>query len=160
VDCHRGRQRVLDRAATLGVGIYDMLVYLTGGGSPAEIEQRSIHRTAGLIADSCINCHSDILVTLGFNNHYHNYLPAAAEAYDLTGNLSVEPGMSFEFERELLLGGVQIKRTDVTCADCHLAHEPVIGGTGEEFIQEDVRNRACTRCHLDNNQRIDLIPSE
>lgn len=160
IDCHRGRQTVPERTKTLGVGIYDGLLYLLGGGSPDDVIGREVEHTTSLIEDGCVNCHGDVLVTLGFNNHYHNYLPAAEEAFNHTGDLSVEPGTSFEQERRLLLDGVQPKNTDVNCMDCHQGHDAVIGGKRVQFIQEETRNEACNVCHRDNDLTIDLTPDD
>ncbi len=159
VDCHRGRQNIPHRVVALVVGFYDGLVYLTGGGSPDEIQRGDVHQ-AWLIEASCINCHADTLLTLGFNNHYHNYLPAVEKAFDLTGDLFVEEGLDFEQERELILAGIQPQETDITCLTCHVAHVSVIGGTRVQFVQTSTRDRGCTQCHRDNDLNIDLIPEE
>ncbi len=157
IDCHRGRQTIWQRAATLGIGIYDALIYLTGGGDSAAVEAGKLKRTTSLVEESCIACHAAELVTLGFNNHYHNYLPAAEKAFDWTGNLSVEAGTEFDQERALLLNGVQAKETTVTCFACHQAHVTVVGGHRVQFIQGEAMNQSCTCCHLDNDLEIDLI---
>ncbi|MCB9435492.1 MAG: hypothetical protein H6673_00685 [Anaerolineales bacterium] len=156
VDCHRGRQTIPDRVLTLGLGIYDTAVYATGGGSSTAIESATLKHSQGMVEKACIHCHSDTLETLGFNNHYHNYLPAAEAAYRQTGNLTVEEGLPFAEERRLLLEGLQTAQTDTSCTDCHLAHVTVIGGERVQFIQEAVRNTGCTRCHMDVDLRIDL----
>ena len=160
VDCHRGRHSIPDRIKALGLGIYDGVLYVAGRGSPTNIENGETHLSASLVEDSCISCHSDVLVTLGFNNHYHNYLPAAQTAYDWTGDLSVESGTDFEEEKELLLAGIQAKVTDVQCISCHQGHISVIGGQRVQFIHEATRDQACTQCHKDLDLRIDLISPE
>lgn len=159
IDCHRGRQTIPHRVVTLGLGVYDGLVYLTGGGSPDEIQRNTVHQS-WLIEASCLNCHSDTVLTLGFNNHYHNYLPAIEKAFDLQdGDLFVEQGLTFEEERRLLLDGIQPKETEVTCLTCHLAHTQIIGGARVQFVQERTRDQGCTACHEDNDLTIDLIPN-
>jgi hypothetical protein len=158
IDCHRGRQIISHRVVALGLGAYDGLVYLTGGGSPDEVQRANLHQP-WLIEASCINCHSDTILTLGFDNHFHNYLPTIEKAFDLRGDLFVGEGIEFAEERQLLLDGIQPKETDVTCLTCHLAHTEVIGGTRVQFVQERTRDRGCTACHEDNDLSINLIPT-
>lgn len=156
VDCHRGRQSFTDRVESFGLGVYDTGVYLTGGGSSTRIESATLSHSQAIVEKSCGHCHSDVLVTLGFNNHYHNYLPAARTAYKRTGNLSVATGVDFAEEKRLLIEGLQTAQTDTSCTDCHLGHFTIIGGERVQFIQESVRNRGCTGCHVDSDLRIDL----
>lgn len=156
VDCHRGRQRVTDRAAALALGAYDGLVYLTGGGSTIDVESGEVHQR-WIVNTSCEGCHEDALLVLGFDNHFHNYLPAAEDANERTGDLFVPEGTAFEDEQKLLDDGLQTHETEVDCLTCHRSHVQVIGGEQVQFIEEEVKLRGCTDCHEDNDLEIDLL---
>ena len=156
VDCHRGRQTILDRTAALALGAYDGLVYVTGGGSASEIEKGEVHQP-WIINSSCTECHTDTLLVLGFDNHYHNNLPAAETAHDRSGDLFVPEGISFEDEQKLLDEGLTISDTDVDCLTCHLAHVSIIGGERVQFIDDATKLQGCTDCHVDNDLNIDLL---
>lgn len=155
VDCHRGRHTLPDRAAALALGAYDGLVYATGGGNPTEIERGEAH-WPGLIESSCTDCHTETLLVLGFDNHFHNYLPVAEEAHQRTGDLFVPEETSFEDEQKLLADGLQIHETQATCLTCHQAHVSVVGGQRVQFVSEEARLTGCTQCHTDNGLEIGL----
>lgn len=158
VDCHRGSQTMIDRAAALAIGAYDGVVYALGGGSTTEIEKGEVHQP-WLINKACEDCHTDTLVLLGFDNHFHNYLPAAEKAYERSGDMFVPPQTSFEDERELLEAGFKSHETSVDCLTCHQSHVRVIGGEQLQFISEKQKLAGCTKCHEENDLEIDLLES-
>jgi hypothetical protein len=160
VDCHRGRQTVTDRSWALAIGAYDGLVYALGGGSTSDIERGNVHQPR-LIETACTNCHQETLLILGFDNHFHNYLPAAEREQKRTGDLFVPEGISFEDEQKLLKDGLLTKSTQVNCLTCHKAHVSIIGGERVKFIDDQTNLRGCTQCHEDNDLNIDLLqPTE
>jgi hypothetical protein len=159
VDCHRGRQNILHRGQALVIGAYDGMRYVFGGGSTTEIEKGEVH-SPGLITASCIQCHSDTLLILGFDNHFHSYLPAAEEVHEDTGDLFVPPGITYAQEQELLDKGLETKETDVTCLSCHRAHVSTIGGERVQFVDEETSFKGCNQCHTDNDLNIDLLAEE
>lgn len=156
VDCHRGRQTILDRGAALALGAYDGLIYATGGGSATEIEKGEVHQP-WIITSSCVECHTDTLLILGFDNHYHNDLPDAETANKRTGDLFVPEGISFEEEQKLLDEGLMTSDTAVNCLTCHLAHVSIVGGERVQFIDDETKLEGCTDCHEDNDLNIDLL---
>ncbi len=156
VDCHRGRQTILDRGTALVLGAYDGFIYATGGGSATEIERGEVHQPS-IINSSCVECHTDTLLVLGFDNHFHNHLPEAETAHDRTGDLFVPEGLSFEDEQSLLDEGLVTVETEADCLTCHLAHVSIVGGERVQFLDEETKLQGCTECHEDNDLNIDLL---
>ena len=156
VDCHRGRQTIIDRGTALVLGAYDGLIYATGGGSATEIEKGEVHQP-GIINSSCVECHTDTLLILGFDNHFHNHLPDAETAHDRTGDLFVPEGLSFEDEQVLLDEGLVTVDTSTNCLTCHLAHVSIVGGERVQFLDDATKLEGCTACHEDNDLNIDLL---
>jgi hypothetical protein len=147
IDCHRGAQTPAHRVQTLFLGAKDSLVWLSGQADPS-IEKLTTGEPH-LVEASCINCHTDSILELGFNNHFHNLLPQSYAAYLAGGEPSAPPeapNLSAENLRDLQEEfGISV---DVLCLDCHRGHQSVPGS--EQFYYLDVNGTvfpACVTCH-------------
>jgi len=78
IDCHRGNGELVHRIATLGLGARDTAIWLSGQADES-IEKTELV-APGLLTSACTGCHTEALLEVGFNNHFHNKLP---EAYAL-----------------------------------------------------------------------------
>jgi len=79
IACHRGSADLGDRISSVTLGLRDTLIHVTGSADPS-IEKRTAARP-GLIEHSCVTCHTDTIVTAGFENHFHVKLPATWGEY-------------------------------------------------------------------------------
>ncbi len=118
-DCHRGDQHLVDRASALTVGAKDILLYLLGKPDQT-IEKRRVSN-AQLIDDSCLNCHLGTALTVGFQNHFHNKLPAAYMAWH-QGAALVLPKRNPDRYRSDVQKGLELLDVNIACLDCHRAH--------------------------------------
>jgi predicted CXXCH cytochrome family protein len=145
ISCHRGDSSAGDRISTLALGGRDALIYVVGKENPA-IEKTHIQES-WLPNAACVSCHQDTLLTLkGLDNHFHNYLPQAAEALAKGGKLQVPDTLSSR--RDILLGqGLRtISNTTLVCTDCHAAHKSASVGA-QLFMDHAELAQACVSCH-------------
>jgi hypothetical protein len=147
IDCHRGDQGPLHRLQTFGLGAQDALVFFSGNADPTIEKLTTGH--PGLVESGCIACHTDSMLVLGFNNHFHNLLPQSYEALQTGAEASAPPeapdltgddlrSVEAEF-------GAQVA---VLCLDCHRGHQNIQGS--EQFYYLDVNTTvypACVACH-------------
>lgn len=163
IDCHRGDDSPGHRATVLGLAARDTVTWLTGRANPT-IEKGSIpnlnpnqatwqgpdryNREPDILNAGCLKCHQDTLTLVGFENHFHNKLPAARLAYAQTGQLNYPEGWAQGVGSSDLL---QAEDTVLTCLDCHRVH--VQGFESEFFLDQNaVALPACVQCHLETGR--------
>ncbi|HLB65052.1 MAG TPA: hypothetical protein VJJ46_09430 [Anaerolineales bacterium] len=145
IDCHRGSGSLPHRAVTLTLGARDALIWVTGQSNPT-IEKSELI-VPFLLTAACVECHLDVLLVAGFNNHFHNRLPEAFRAWAAGGQLrppDEQPGLP---EADLRIEPVE---TAVQCVDCHRAHIHIPGAELQAYLDiYGVVYPACIRCHED-----------
>jgi hypothetical protein len=143
IDCHRGNGSLPHRAVTLTLGARDTLTFLTGRADPA-IEKAQAAEP-GLLTAGCVNCHAVGLLVAGFENHFHNKLPAAFAAWQAGGDI-VAPASQPGADTTQL----EHVETGVACHDCHRAHVQLPGAELTGYLDlENVVLPACVQCHRD-----------
>ncbi len=143
IDCHRGTSGLVHRLTTLTLGARDTAIWLAGQADPS-IEKTQLV-LPGLLNSACTRCHAEALLTVGFENHFHNKLP---EAYRLwrAGQALRRPSDAPDLPDESMV--VVPSPTDVQCVDCHRAHIDIPGSELQGYL--DLTNTvypACVRCH-------------
>jgi nitrate/TMAO reductase-like tetraheme cytochrome c subunit len=146
IDCHRGDGGWRHRALTLALGARDAAIFFSGGADPA-IEKKTTAAPT-LPNAACVKCHAEALLVAGFENHFHNKLPAAYEAWQAGGRLTVPPDYPDAEFTELTRSD-----TSVSCTDCHRAHVHLEGAESQQYldIEGDVYP-ACVICHRQAGQ--------
>ncbi len=146
IDCHRGNNTLLDRARTLFLGGRDTLIWLSGQADPTIEKQQTA--APELLITACINCHNESLLVVGFNDHFHNMLPAAYQLWQAGGQLTAPPDLP-----EMDTSELHEIASAVTCLDCHIAHRHQPGS--EFFIYLDIPADvfpACVQCHIETGK--------
>ena len=141
IDCHRGNGGLRHRAVTLTLGARDALIFFSGQADPAIEKGKPVLPQLGDAA--CVRCHRKTLLVAGFENHFHNKLPAAFAAWQAGNALTAPEGASET-------GAPALQRYDTTlaCADCHRAHVHLEGAETQAFLDiENVVFPACVKCH-------------
>ncbi len=153
IDCHRGDGGLQHRAATLALGARDAAIFVTG--QPDQTLEKTEIEVPGLLNAGCARCHSDTLLVAGFENHFHNKLPAAFAAWQAGGAITAPPGQPGADTSTL-------DRADTTlgCLNCHLAHVHTAGGELTGFLDLDnVTFPACVQCHTETGHGpLELAP--
>jgi hypothetical protein len=145
IDCHRGNSSLLDRATTLALGARDTLVWIAGRSDSSLEKNTAI--APHLLNSACVRCHTESLLTTGFENHFHNKLPDAYRAWQAGGQLLPQRQGPSSGEET---AGLKSYDTTVTCLSCHRAH--VQGEPTQFFLQhETLVFPACERCHQETN---------
>ena len=146
IDCHRGDQGLGDRATTLTIGANDLSIYLLG--SPNQTLEKGQVASPQVIDNSCMLCHLDTALRVGFPNHFHNKLPAAYTAWRRGAKLILPEQSPEKYQRDLE-AGLELIRIDITCIRCHKGHVSHVDGTGVEFfdLKADIYP-ICEECHL------------
>lgn len=169
INCHRGDDSLPHRAQVLLLAAGDTLTWALSepdqttekGAVPnpdPNIEEwigpEGFSRQGEILNAGCLKCHGDTLTLVGFDNHFHNKLPAAQAAYAAGSELSYPIGWDTGFGTDDLL---QAENTVVTCLDCHRAH--VSGFESEYFLDRNtVLFPACVQCHKEaENGPLDLV---
>lgn len=169
IDCHRGDDGVPHRTRVLALAAGDTLTWAFGQpdetvakGAVPNVDPNNAgwqgpdrySRTPDILNDGCLKCHQDTLTLIGFENHFHNKLPAARVAFEQTGELNYPDFWPGEAGTDDLL---QVEETILTCLDCHRAH--VEGFESEYFLDENsVVLPACVQCHVETQQGpVDLV---
>lgn len=140
IDCHRGDEGVFHRVTALSLGARDTAIWLAGQSDPA-IEKTELV-VPFLLTGACVKCHAESVLEVGFNNHFHNMLPDAYQAWKRGGMLT-RPVDLPDAPLELTPSD-----TSVLCVDCHRAHIHVEGSERTAYM--DLVNNvypACVRCH-------------
>jgi hypothetical protein len=163
IDCHRGDNTVRQRAAVLLLAAADTLTFLRGNADQTVAKgdvpnphatldtwlgPEAFNRRPDILNASCRACHQKTLTLVGFENHFHNRLPAARNAYQETGELVYPDDWGSATGTGRLL---QNDNTVLTCLDCHRAH--VAGFESEFFLSpEQIVFPACEKCHLETGR--------
>ncbi len=160
IDCHRGDDSLPQRLRVLALAARDTVVFLVGEpdnaiekaktaahGATSEVWLGSAqyNRTPDILNAGCRKCHQETLTLVGFENHFHNKLPASLLALAQTGQLTYPPDWASPTGGAELLVTVD---TVLTCLDCHQAH---VATFGAQFFL-DINNvvfPACVQCHLE-----------
>ncbi len=146
IDCHRGNESLLHRATALALGARDTAVYLLG--QPDQDIEKKRADVPHLLTESCVKCHTDSLLVVGFPNHLHNKLPSAYKAWQQGGILTLPEQNPDLFEQVLQLG-LEPVETDLLCGDCHFAHTNKPGSELTAFLDlEGIVYPACEQCHI------------
>ena len=141
IDCHRGDSSLPRRATTLALGARDALIFITGQAD--ETIEKNKSEVPLLHNASCIQCHTDTLLVAGFENHFHNKLPAAYAAWQAGGKLTAPANIP-----DTNISELKQYDTTVLCTDCHRAHVHIEGAELQQYL--DVENTvfpACVVCH-------------
>jgi hypothetical protein len=164
IACHRGDASLGHRAATLWLAGSDVLTYLAGRDDQT-IEKGRV-RAGWLPNAACVSCHAETLLRLaGLENHFHTYLPQAAQALARGGTLTVAADFPGDHAALLAQGLDPIEagsggEFEIGCISCHLGHKTVPGGMTEAFIDAEANSRACVACHVAAGrgpQQVDLL---
>ncbi len=146
IDCHRGDQGLGDRATTLTIGANDLSVYVLG--SPNQTLEKGKVSSPQVINNSCMLCHLDTALTVGFPNHFHNKLPAAYTAWRRGAELLL-PERSPEKYKKDLEAGLELIRIDISCISCHKGHVSKSSEVATQFFDLKVDiYPVCEECHL------------
>ena len=143
IDCHRGNGGLVHRFTTLGLGARDAAIWLIGQADES-IEKTELV-APGLLTSACTGCHTEALLEVGFNNHFHNKLP---EAYILWrgGAMLRRPAEAPDLPEEAMV--VDPSPTEVLCVDCHRAHIHVPGSELQGYLDlATTVYPACVQCH-------------
>lgn len=153
IDCHRGDGGPSHRALTLALGARDALIFFSGQADPA-IEKKLMAAPA-LPNAACLNCHTKTLLVVGFENHFHNKLPAAYAAWQGGGQLTA-PLDHPEADHSAL----NRSDTSVACTDCHRAHVALEGAESQQYLDiEGDAYPACVICHRETGHGpLELAP--
>ncbi|RMG88977.1 MAG: hypothetical protein D6706_22230 [Chloroflexi bacterium] len=167
VDCHRGDDSLAHRGRVLLLAASDTITFLTGradetlekGNVPAvnpnELPWHGpemYNRAPDILNAACEKCHQETLTLVGFENHFHNKLPAARVAFEATGELLFPQDWPQSLPEDMTDSDlIQPEETVLTCLDCHRAH--VQGFEFDFFLQEQaVVLPACTQCHVETGK--------
>jgi len=146
IDCHRGDGGLRHRALTLALGARDALIFLSGGADPA-IEKKAV-AAPELTNTACEQCHAETLLVVGFENHFHNKLPAAHSAWRAGGQLTAPPD-----DPQADVSALSQSDTSVACTDCHRAHVHLEGTEAQQYLDiEGEVYPACVTCHRETGQ--------
>jgi Zn finger protein HypA/HybF involved in hydrogenase expression len=143
IDCHRGNGGVVHRGMTLALGARDALIFIAGRSDPKLEKAETQIEAPALLTAACVECHTDTLLVLGYENHFHNKLPEAYAAWKAGGKLVAPAGYP---ETEAL----ELKKyeTTVVCMDCHPAHVTVEGAELTHYFDlENTVYPVCIDCH-------------
>lgn len=141
IACHRGDSGPIHRATTLALGARDALIFISGQADQT-IEKTQIE-APDLLTAGCVRCHSESLLVVGFNNHFHNKLSDAYAAWQAGGELTAPADRPAADTTAL-----EPYDTTVRCLDCHRAHNHVEGAELTGFLDlENIALPACVRCH-------------
>jgi hypothetical protein len=169
IDCHRGDGQPVHRLQVLALASADTVTWALGqadetiskgdvANSDPEVSSwqgpERYNREPHILNAGCRRCHQDTLTLVGFDNHFHNRLPAAVAAFADTGMLFYPENWSQPAGTGRLL---QPDETVLTCLDCHRAH--VAGFETDYYLDSDrVVLPACEQCHLETQRGpLDLI---
>jgi len=152
VDCHRGDHMLGDRSTTLLIGANDLVTYFVGVPNQ-QIEKGSV-TSPQVIDNSCMTCHQDIALRVGFPNHFHNKLPAAYTAWRRGGKLRLPEGSPEKYQKDLE-AGLSLIRINITCIDCHKGHVSKVNEAQAQYydLKVDIYP-ICEKCHLSELGRI------
>ena len=143
IDCHRGNGELVHRIATLGLGARDTAIWLSGQADES-IEKTELV-APGLLTSACTGCHTEALLEVGFNNHFHNKLPEAYALWSGGQPLQRPPDAPDLPEASLVLVP---SPTGVQCVDCHRAHIELPGSELQGYLDlASTVYPACVRCH-------------
>jgi len=143
IDCHRGSGSLAHRAVTLSLGARDALIWVTGQSDPT-IEKSELI-VPFLLTAACVECHLDVLLVAGFNNHFHNKLPEAYALWRGGATLRRPPEVP-DLPDEAM--AVDPSPTEVLCVDCHRAHIHLPGSELQGYLDlATTVYPACVRCH-------------
>src|SRR3972149_4708087 len=123
------------------------LILLVIGVGPGLRVSRLGAPASFLLPAACGECHLDVLLVAGFNNHFHNRLPEAFRAWAAGGQLrppDEQPGLPE--------AGLRIEPVEpaVQCVDCHRAHIHIPGAELQAYLDiYGVVYPACIRCDED-----------
>jgi nitrate/TMAO reductase-like tetraheme cytochrome c subunit len=146
IDCHRGADTLPHRLITNVLSIRDTLIWLTGGADPTL--EKGVVALPMLLDAACTRCHEETLLRLGFENHFHSYLPETQELLQAGAEAIVPPELSFA---EVPSVREEALETTVSCVECHKAHVQVPGAELQGYLDlvNDVYP-ACETCHVES----------
>ena len=143
IDCHRGNGGPVQRGMAITLGARDALIFLSGQADPKLEKAETQIEVPSLLNAACVECHTDTLLVVGFENHFHNKLPEAYVAWKAGGLLTESPDGSPADTYEL-----KEYKTTVSCVDCHQAHITVEGAELTHYLDvEHTVYPACVDCH-------------
>ena len=146
IDCHRGADTLPHRLITNGLSVRDTLIWLIGGADPTL--EKGVVALPMLLDAACTRCHEETLLRLGFENHFHAYLPEAHALLQAGAEAIVPPELS---SAEAPSVRVDALETTISCSECHKAHVQVPGAELQGYL--DLLNDvypACETCHVES----------
>ncbi|MCL5999696.1 MAG: hypothetical protein M1546_27080, partial [Chloroflexi bacterium] len=88
------------------------------------------------------------LLLSGFDNHYHNMLPAAYELWHNGGKL-IAPENTKD-KQAIIAAGLVRYESKLQCADCHQAHRTL---ESDQYLDKSaVLPVKCGQCHRETGQ--------
>jgi len=152
IDCHRGDGGVVHRGITLALGARDALIFIAGQADPKLEKAKTQIEVPFLLTAACVECHTNTLLILGYENHFHNKLPEAYAAWKAGGQLVAPPDYPETGVPEL-----EKYETTISCTDCHLAHVTVAGAELTRYFDlENTVYPACIDCHREVGGPLEL----
>ena len=160
IDCHRGDDSWRQRLRVLALAARDTATFVAGEpDDTVEKARAAAHmanngmwtgpaqysRTPDILNDGCRKCHQETLTLVGFENHFHNKLPASTLTFAQTRQLTYPPDWTPPPGGGELLQSVD---TVISCLDCHQAH---VATFASQFFL-DINNvvfPACEQCHAE-----------
>ncbi len=113
IQCHSGPGWTGRASAMAGVAAPDLLAYLSGHYRMPAVT------TVPIGDEHCLKCHSQVLSSQDFNNHFHAFLP---------------------------IWQARAPNSAASCVDCHQSH--VEGGLPDVgFLEQSTTQAVCQRCH-------------
>jgi len=146
IACHRGAGTLHHRLVTNALAARDTLIWLAGAADPAL--EKGTSSVPMLLNAACAQCHQETLGVVGFENHFHAYLP---EAYALIEGRVDPADPPLGDGSTLQMPGPEGLTTTVSCVNCHKAHVQVPGAELQGYLDllKDVYP-ACETCHLES----------
>ncbi|MEW6716318.1 MAG: hypothetical protein AB1345_02270 [Chloroflexota bacterium] len=146
IDCHRGHNSITDRVRTILLGATNTWKWLIG---PLNLGTEAGRITVPyLIETACMKCHTDTLLVLGFDNHFHNLLPMAYSAWQDGENLHPPPD---DITANLATLNPAVNTT-LGCRQCHRAHHHLPGSEEQHFLDLEAVFSGCVQCHREGKQ--------
>ena len=148
IDCHRGAGTLSHRLITNGLALRDTLIWIIGRADPAL--EKGVADVPMLVNAGCVRCHEETLLRLGFENHFHAYLPQAYALLQAGAEAILPTAIGPE---DTLWLRDEVVDTTISCTGCHKAHIQIPGAELQGYL-DLVSNvyPACETCHTESGR--------
>jgi len=165
IDCHRGDGGAGHRLDTMLLSAELAALWLAGqddqrlektaitttviGGITQTVPQTTVGLRAPHLSNAgCVGCHQAQLLVAGMDNHAHNMLPAAYEAWK-GGAPLIAPKDAPDAQAVIAQGLVRYQTT-LQCSNCHQTHRTL---DAARFLdRQAVVKPACEQCHRETGR--------